>query len=342
MAITRSFGNGFEVQDFTGEINLIPNNWGTIGQIGLFEEIPVAEHTVVFDEIVSTTAVLVDRIRGVRANQNNDAVRKTHTAAIPHFPFDDAILPQDIQGKRAYGTAADAEQLDLVRARKMIRLRQSHANTLEIGRALAITSGGVYAPNGTVSQNWYTEMGVTQTVVDFLFGTSTSDCLGNVEKCIAYIQDNTGLTSMTGVVAMTSPVFFAKLIAHPMVKTAYQYYSSTQQPLRDRLSAGGSPVPFHRTFDFGGVHFIEMRDSFGGTPLIPSGDAYFVPLGTNGVFKTHFSPANRFGLVNTLGEQVYMFESQALNGTSITLETESNWINTVLKPGIVIRGTSST
>ena len=91
MAITRSFGNGFEVQDFTGEINLIPNNWGTIGQLGLFEEISVAEHTVVFDEVDITTALLVDRTRGTRSQQNSDAVRKTHSVPIPHFPLDDAM-----------------------------------------------------------------------------------------------------------------------------------------------------------------------------------------------------------------------------------------------------------
>ena len=32
--IVRSFGNGFEVTDWTEEVNTIPNQWGTIGQLG--------------------------------------------------------------------------------------------------------------------------------------------------------------------------------------------------------------------------------------------------------------------------------------------------------------------
>ena len=201
-------------------------------------------------------------------------------------------------------------------------------------------AGTVYAPNGTVDLNWYTEMGVTQTSVDFTFGTSTADCLGNVEKCIAAIQDNAGLISMTGVVALCSPTWFSRLVSHPMIKTAYQYYMSNQQPLRNRLTPDGSPVPYHREFDFGGVRFTEMRDAYNGVALIPAGYAYFVPTGTD-LFRSYFSPAQRFGLVNTLGEQVYVFESAALNGTSITLETEANFVNCVLKPAVVISAFSS-
>jgi len=87
-----------------------------------------------------------------------------------------------------------------------------------------------------------------------------------------------------------------------------------------------------------------MRDAYNGTQLIPNGsfgDAYMVPLGTQNVFKTYFSPADRFGLVNTLGEQVYVFETADNKGTKIEIESESNFVNALLRPAMVVKFTSS-
>lgn len=338
--IIRSFGNGFEVQDWTEELNIIPNQWGTIQDLGIFTDEPVFEQSVVFEEIKKDGALIVDRVRGERSNVNKDYTRKLHSFIVPHFPLDDAIYPQDLQGKRAYGSATEAENLAAVRSRKMERIMQDHSWTLEAARAQALTLGTAYAPNGTVNQNWFSEFAKVQTVVDFAFGDASGDMISHIESVIATIMDIGGSVQMTGVVGLCSPTFFASLIRHPSVKVAYQFYQSTQSPLRDRLAAGGSSTVMHRNFVFAGINFIEMRDAYNGVPLIPIGTATFVPTGTD-YFKTYFAPAQRFGLVNTLGEKAYMFETAALNGTSIILETESNHISALLRPELVIKGFSS-
>lgn len=338
--IVRDFTNSFNVADWTEEINVIPNSWGTIGQLGIFKEEPVAEHVVVFEEITKTGALIVDRVRGDRHGVATDDARKIHTFAIPHFPVKDYISPQDIQGKRAYGSPDQAETLAAVRARKMENLRMRHAWTLEAARAQLITAGTVYAPNGTVSQNFFTEFSKSQTSVDFGFTTSTTDVIAKIEAGIAAVQDNAGSSvQMTGTIVLCSPTWFAALIAHASTKTAYQYYTSngSQQPLRERL---GGAMTMHRTFEYGGTTFIEMRDAYNGTQLITTNKAYMIPTGTD-AFRTYHSPANRFGLVNTLGEQVYMFETVAQDGTEITIDTESNFVNAALRPELIIEFTKS-
>lgn len=335
--IVRDFGNGFSLTDWTQEVSTIQNQWGTIGQMGLFREVPVAEHTVAFETRNENGGVIVDRVRGDRNNVGKSAGRKIHTFAVPHFPLSDSILPQDIQGKRAYGSASEAETLANKRTEKMEYIRKAHARTLEIARAQAIVSGTVYAPNGTVTQNWNTEFGVTRTDVSFALATTTTDVLAKIEAVIAAIQDNAGQTTMNGIVGLCSPGFFAALIGHTAIKTAYQYYASAQEPLRQRQAAGGSAVPLQREFFFGGIMFKEMRDTFNGTPLITADEAFFVPTGTD-AFATYFGPANKFGLVNTLGEQVYMFEKPS-NGDAIEIDTESNHVSALLRPELVIRGT---
>jgi hypothetical protein len=337
--ITRDFGSPFNVVDFTREVNLIPNTWGTINNLNIFEVNPVAEQVVTFQEIQQGFGLVLDRVRGDRQNQSQDYTRKLHSVPVPHFPLGDQIVPKDIQGKSAYTNLSEAETLDAVRMRKMERIRKSHAATLEKARAQLLTSGTVYAPNGTVALNWFTEMGVTQTVVDFLLGTPATAVMAKVEAGIAAIQDNAGVNEISGIVALCSPVFFAKLIVHATIVNAYQYFASTQNILRDRAGAADG-TGLHRTFYFMGCNFIEMRDSYAGSLLIPTGDAVMIPTGTD-FFRTYFAPAERFGLVNTLGEQVYFFENANQYGTAIDIDTESNFLNGMMKPALCVRLTSS-
>lgn len=337
-------GGQFKIADWTQEINVIPNSWGTIGQLGLFQEESVNTPAVQFEEITQDGQLIVDRVRGERSNVNKDYSRKIHSIAVPHFPLDDYISPRDLAGHRAYAQPNEAENLAAVRARKMERIRRNHAWTLEAARAQCLTAGTVYAPNGTVSQNWFTEFNKTQTSVDFVLGTGTTDINGKIETVIAAIQDNAGQYGqlVTGVVFLCSPVFFAKLISHAKVVNAYQYYTTAgaQEPLRNRL---GGNTTMHRTFEYMGATFIEMRDAYNGTRLIPdntTGTAVAFPLGTE-AFKTYFAPADRFGLVNTAGEQSYFFEFDSPKGDKIEIESESNFVNVLLRPEMVIAVTSS-
>lgn len=339
--LVRSFANNFMVSDWTEELNVIPNQWGTIGEFGIFQSEPVQASSVVFEEIVKDGSVIVDRVRGERGNVGKDYTRKLHTFAIPHFPYDDAIYPKDLAAVRAYGSADEAERLADVRTRKMERIAQNHRWTLEFARAQAITAGTVYAPSGTVSQDWNSEFGWTRASVGFALTTGSTEVLDKIEQVIASIQDNVGNgQSITGIVAFCSPTFFSALISHPNVKAAYQYYASTQEPHRQRLSVGGgnSSAVIRREFFYGGVQWCEMRDKYGNTQLIPTDEAYAVAQGTD-AFKTYFAPAERFGIVGTLGEEMYYFENEAPNGTKIEIETESNFCNAILRPQAVVKMT---
>lgn len=338
MAITRSFGsNGqFELVDYTEELLMVPNQWGLVGSMGLFSDEGVAENSITVEEITESAGLILDRVRGERALQNKDYARKLHSFPIPHFPLDDYITPNDIQGKRAYGEPNAADTLAAVRARKLQRIRQSHAWTLEAARCQALTAGTVYAPNGTVSVNWFTSFGVTQKTVDFVLGTNTTNVLAKIEEVIAHVQDNLGNGGqMSGIVALCSPEFFSALIAHDTIKAAYQFYASTQEPLRQRL---GGANTLYREFVHGGCRFVEYRGSYNGSKLIPAKDAVFVPMGVEDLFKTYYAPANKFDFVNTVGEQAYAFEYADPKGEKIEIQSESNFINMIRRPAAVVRG----
>lgn len=336
MAIIRSYDNPFAVTDLTEELLLVPNQWGLIRELGIFREEGVTQHSITVESTNGTLAVIADQARGARNSVNKDDTRSIRALAIPHFPLDDYIAPQDIQGKRAYGSDA-AETEAAVMARKIERIRMNHAVTLEAARAKAITTGDIYAPNGTVNGNFYSEFGVTRKQIDFVLGTAGTNVLEKGEEAIAHIQDNilSGET-VNSVIALCSPEFFAKLIKQAGVVDAYKYYTSTQEPNRARLGTG-----LHRRFVHGGIEYIEYRGVYNGERLIPAGDAYFLPTGTMDTFVTYFSPANKFSHVNTIGEAAYLFSYRDAMDEKIVLQSEHNALNLIRRPSTVIRAFSS-
>jgi len=162
MTIARSFTNGFQLTDLTQDLLLIPNTWGLINELGIFSPESISQNTVTIESTTGTLGLITDRVRGDRNNVSRDENRVLRAMPLGHFPLDDSIKPEDIQGVRAYGTSEAAETEAAVIARKLERIRRNHAVTLEFARAQAITQGTVYAPNGTISGNFYTEFGVTR------------------------------------------------------------------------------------------------------------------------------------------------------------------------------------
>lgn len=334
---TRSFEKPFELVDYTEELLLVPNKWGLINELGLFSEEGVAQHSVTVESSEGTLGLVTDKVRGERNNVNKSDTRALRSFAIPHFPLDDGIKPEDVQGKRAYGSADQAETEAAVIARKLERIRMSHSVTLEAARAYAITTGAIYAPNGTVAGNFYTDFGVTRKSIDFVLGTAGTDLTTKSEEGIAHIQDNIlSGEVVSNIVVLCSPAFFGKLINHASIKEAYKYYSSTQEPLRARLGSG-----VYRRFVHGGVEYIEYRGSYNGTALIPAGEAYMLPQGTADMFKTYFSPANKFQFVNTIGEQAYVFSYRDPKDSEITIQSEANFLNLIRRPQAVVKLTTS-
>lgn len=331
--IIRDYGNGFKVTDLTEELVDIPNEYGLINQLGIFDVEPVTQHTVTFEHSDRVIGLIGDKVRGERNNVSKDPNRVMRSYSIPHFPLDDYITPQDVQGQRAYGEES-VERLAAVQLRKLETIRKSHAITLETARAKMLTSGDIYAPNGTVVGNVYTDFGVTRKEVAMDLSNASTDVLTKQREIVDHIQDSilSGETP-TDIIALCSPSYFDKYIAQAGVKEAYKFYTSTQEPLRN-----GNWTQFRH----GDILLLryngKFKDSTGSTiNLIPTDEARYLPLGTADTFKTYFSPANKFDLANTLGEQAYVFVYEDGKGSKIEVESESNLLNIIRRPQCVVR-----
>lgn len=333
-----------QLQDRTQTINKIENEYGLISQLGIFSGEGITTRSFQYDQVEDGFSLIEDRAWGGRRDQFTDKETvKTHSFAIPHFPFDGHIKPSDLQSKRAPGTDNNFKTEDREVAKELARLRRSWAVTKEWAHREAIVNGTVYSPNGTVSVDYYSDLSITRKEVDFVLGTGTTDIQGKGEEVVAHIQDNLqDGTLVTDLVALCSPEFFAKLIAHAKTQDAYKYYNATNgngDPLRDRLSTINGKFRTFRGVD--GIMYIEYRGSIKGTQIIPANDAYIMPLDAVDMFKTIYSPADHMDYVNTEGQEMYAFTYELERGRGIDVETESNFADFILKPQAVVRAHTS-
>lgn len=340
MPITRSYGSAFEIVDWTTELNIIPLAPTILNDSGLFREEMLSTHTVTFEEIGATIGLIGDSYRGSKPQANTDDTRKIRSYPLAHFGIVDAVKPQDIQGRSAYGQVTAAETEAAVMMRKMERITQKFSQVLEAARFSTLTTGLGFAPNGTISVDFFSDFGVTQKSVNFALGTAGTDVVAKVEEVIAHIQDNanTGQVVM-GVIGYVSPEFFAAFISHAKVQAAYQYFAATENQMIQRNRAGGAGL--YREFTYGGVRLIEVRQSINGTRLVPANEAVFVPMGLDDCFKTFYGPANKLDLVNTIAQRTYMFSNRDPKGESVEIEASSDFLNALLRPALVVKGVKS-
>lgn len=338
-AAVRSFaGNNYEYTDLTQNLLIIPNVWSLAEQIGIFSKETTNQETLTLEEITTGFGLVADVHRGARHTVSMDHTRRMHAFAMPHFTLDDAITPRDVQGKRAFGVDA-LETVAAVRARKLETIRQSWAATMEKAHWHTIVTGTAYAPNATVAYDWYTQFGAVRKVVDFQLNTSTTDLIQKTEEVFAHIQDNALDGSVRGdIFAVASPEFFNKLIGHPTMKALWLAYQQSPQILRDRLQARGYDARY-REFTIGNITYIEYRGvGPDGVRYIPAGDCYFMPSDMGDNFTTYYGPADHFDFVNTQGQEMYAFEYGDNRGQMIEIQTESNFIDVLRRPQLIVRG----
>lgn len=342
MAIANPFQLG-KVADLSAEINVIPNQWGIINSMGLFRNEFKSQKTILVPRKKEEESILVDRNWDERNSVIVGGARDVLPVVVPHFPADDAITPNDVDGMvdwdslMAGGNAPMT--VEKVRMEKMERLRRAHALTLERARAQLLKDGSVYAPNGTVVTNFYTEFSVSRQTVYFDLTSTTVNPLVHAEEAYATVQDGVQSGEIVGdFVALCSSDFFTDLVTNPFVYESYQYFSQTQgtSVLNGRLTASGLGLDARaRMFYYGGIWFVEARGKLGGVDYVEAGKAYMFPLGTDS-FRTYFAPANRFSTVNRSATESYYFEYRNEKDDIIEIMSETNFVNALLRPQAVI------
>ena len=339
MTITRNpfDAGGYSLAEMTQAINILPNLYTRLGQIGLFRFEGVTQRSIVIEQRQGVLSLLPSVPLGAPATVGNREARSMRSFALPWIPHDDVILPADIQGTPAIGVSDAADPLVEVMNRKLTLMRRKHAQTREYMEMNALR-GVVKDGAGVTLYNYFTEFGLEQISVDFAFGTAGTNVQGKVRTTLRAIEDNLLGETMTTAHALVSSEFFEKLISHPKTEDAYKFFSATGgQPLREDM---------RRAFPFAGILFEEYTGtatlSTGATErFIPPGEGIAFPMGTFDTFTTYGGPANLLEAANTVGLPLYARQFLDAKGRWIDLMTEASILPVNKRPRLAIRLFSS-
>lgn len=331
-----------KVTNFSSEINLIPNRWGLMSLLNIFKTQLGSQRTVTIPRKTSKEHLMEDRNWDEGRPSLSRGDREILTVSIPHFPLDASINPNDINGRVDFDAlirgGMTLETVEAKRAEILESLFRAHSLALEAARMQLFKDGSVFAPRGTVKTNFYNEYGITRKEFEFDM-KSTIDPLDAVcAEVIGYFQDTAqnGII-MTDFLALCSPKFFQQLISNPFIREAYL---PVQMPQRDgllvgRLDAGQPFGSAYQEFRFRGITFIEVRGGVAGQPYVDEGKAYCFPRGTD-TFETWFAPANRLDTVNQIASPSYAFEYIDEKKGSIDIMSETNFLNIMKRPDLVV------
>lgn len=343
--------DAFSVQNLSTAITNIPNQYGRVNELGVFNDEGIDTTAVIIEFDNQVLSLIPQSPRGTAAPKSKNGKRTAKSFLTPRLALDDVILPSDIQNKRAFGS----NQLDTVSnevAKKLATLSRKHDITNEYLKCGAL-HGVVKDADGSELLNLYDEFEIEEKAVGFNLASDSATLIGKVRDVTGHIEDNLMGDTMKHVHALCSPGWFADFITHKAVREAYQFYMAMQatamaqgngpsaNPLRDDVSKG---------FVWQGVFWEEYR---GKAPVIGSdGEATvrdfieadtvrFFPAGTSETFFSYNAPADWMETVNFIGQPKYAKVVPDLGGRHVEVLSQSCPLPLCTRPGVLVKGTKS-
>jgi hypothetical protein len=328
--------DAFSVASLTKAINEQPFQPMRIGRLGLFSE-----------EGITTTAATVEKqgttltlVPAAARNSPGTPIGNDKRSLIPintvHLPQSGAVMADEVQNMRAFGTETELESVQTLTNRKLAKMRRNLDVTIEYQRIGAIKGQVVDSDGTTVLLDLLTTFGVSQQTHAMLLSNDATKVKIKCVEAARKVEDALGGLMYSGLHAFCSATFFDALVGHPAVEKAYDRWLDGAF-LRElqRNQEGGVG------FSFGGITWEEYRGVVSGIPFIEANTAYLVPLGVQDLFVTHYAPANYMETVNTNGLPYYAKQEMMRMNKGVELEAQSNPISMCTRPNVVVKLTIS-
>jgi len=292
----------FSMAALTAAINILPNRYGRIEDLGLMPAKPVRQRQVIVEEMNGVLNLLPTLPPGAPGTVGVRGKRTLRSFVIPHIPHDDVVLPEEVQGIRAFGSETEMEAVAGVIARHLETMRNKHA------------------------------IDITPQTIAYDLGNAGTNVKAKCLATLAAIEDNLKGEFMVGVHCLCSPEFFTALTGHAKVEKAFENWQQGAILIND----------VRRGFTYAGITFEEYRgqatDPTGTTRrFIAAGEAHAFPLGTVDTFGTYFAPADFNETVNTIGQTLYAKQEPRKFDRGTDLHTQSNPLPMCHRPGVLVK-----
>ena len=327
--------DAFGVVSLTLSINKLPWVPSRLGKMGLFAGKGVPSTTVAVEERHNTLSLVSTQPRGSRGETASRRARNVRNFTVPHLPTHDAILADDVQGIRAFGSESNTEAVSTLVNDIMGIHKQNHEITWEWHRVGALKGEVLDADGTTTIYNWFTEFGITQDSVSFDFGTSTDGYLKKKALTIKrLIRDALGGTGYRKIHAMCGDQFFDNFVSHAEVADSYGRHSDNSFARSQQDGEGG--------FEWGGIVWENYSGGLGTQKFFDDDKATFFPVGAPDIFIRRNAPADYMEAVNTPGKPMYAKKQNMDFDKGVELEMQSNPLFMCTRPKCLIEGTDDT
>lgn len=320
--------------ELTEEIEVIPNTWGRLQELGIFgppEGIATLSVEIAYRE--GSLKILEDRPRGTPAPAGSEDAERSTIVKLPHFPYLETIKPADLQDRVAFGTRRkQLRGVDQATARKLMSIRRHHALTREWLRMGAL-KGLILDGTGKPLLDLYDTFEVPQKVINFELSNPATNVLAKCEELRNHMQLNLLGETMNGIHVLVDQTFFNALAAHPNVE---KFFLGWQQ------AAALAGAQQQRVFNFSGINFepyIAVSTGADNKPkvFIEPGEGHAFPLGTSQAFRDYNAPPDHVLFANTLGVDVFVSPKVMDHGQGVELKSESSPLPICSRPALLVK-----
>lgn len=321
---------GYSVVQLTQAMNLLPNKYSKVTQMGLFTWRPGTNNVVTIEFKNGQLGLVPTTPWGGVAPKSKPSTRNTRSFQVPHMPLEDVVLAAEVMGIRAFGSDNQAEAVTTKVNDKLQTMKDKIDLTLEWRRFGAL-KGYVLDNDGSVIEDYFAAFGITKKKVDMNFSSASFDARNALVGVARSIEQDAGGEMVSGLRALCSPEFFDAMIGSKGIKEIYSGWSEAQNKLGGDLRKG---------FVHGGVTFEEYNATVDGQRFIEAGKAHVFPMGTSNIFSDFGAPADFLETVNTTALPYYARQQNKDFNRGIDLHAQSNILPLVSRPNLLVELTA--
>jgi hypothetical protein len=329
--------DAFSFVSLTDSINNQPFTPGRLGEMGLFSETGIITTDVAIENKDGFLSLISPTRRGGPGESRPKLLRGARKLNTSHFQIDDAILAEEVQNIREFGTPAQPRTVETYLGQRMGEITPNFDATLEYQRVGAV-KGIILDAQGNTVYNLYNEFGISQPAGVTFDLSATGKPRKQAADVVRSVAQSLGGVAYRGVGALVGDAFWDALITHPDVEKTYLYQEGLR--LRDGIA--------YAQLDFGGIvwenyrGYVPANDGSGTfTQFIGTDTAQLYPLGVPNFFRTVFAPADYMETVNTIGLPRYAKAIPSDNNKGVRLEMQTNPLSYCTRPAALRQLTAS-